>query len=64
MFISVLLIDLTGGRIETHLQIVGALALLAFYRYWRVLVTASIVSCTDLFLADLLAPVLLWRVRN
>jgi two-component system sensor histidine kinase/response regulator len=56
MFMSVLLIDLTGGRIETHLQIIAALALLAFYRDWRVLVTASIIICADFFLAGIFWP--------
>jgi two-component system sensor histidine kinase/response regulator len=47
---SALLIHLTGGRIETHFQIFGSLAFLAFYRDWRVLVTASIVVALDHFL--------------
>jgi methyl-accepting chemotaxis protein len=38
---SGLLIHLTGGRIETHFHIFGSLALLAFYRDWRVLVLFS-----------------------
>jgi hypothetical protein len=45
-----LLIHLTGGRIETHFQIFGSLAFLAFYRDWRVLVTATIVVAFDHFL--------------
>ena len=44
------LIHLTGGRIETHFHIFGSLAFLAFYRDWRVLVTASIVVALDHFL--------------
>jgi signal transduction histidine kinase/DNA-binding response OmpR family regulator len=44
---SSLLIDLSGGRIETHFHIFGSLAFLAFYRDWRVLVTASLVVATD-----------------
>jgi diguanylate cyclase (GGDEF)-like protein len=44
MLISLLLIDITGGRIETHFHIFGSLAFLAFYRDWRVLVTASAVT--------------------
>ena len=40
---SALLIHLTGGRIETHFHVFGSLAFLAFYRDWRVLVTASAV---------------------
>ena len=43
MLMSALLIHLTGGRLETHFHVFGSLALLAFYRDWRVLVTASLV---------------------
>jgi two-component system, sensor histidine kinase and response regulator len=50
MLSSALLIHLTGGRIETHFQIFGSLAFLAFYRDWRVLVTATIVVAFDHFL--------------
>jgi two-component system, sensor histidine kinase and response regulator len=56
MFMAFLLIDLTGGRIETHLEIIGALALLAFYRDWRVLMTASIIISAALFLAAIFWP--------
>ena len=42
-----LLIHLTGGRIETHFHIFGSLAFLAFYRDWRVIVTASLVVALD-----------------
>ncbi len=44
---SGLLIHLTGGRIETHFHVFGSLALLAFYRDWKVLVTASGVTLFD-----------------
>lgn len=47
MLISSLLIDSTGGRIESHFHIFGSLAFLAFYRDWRVLVTASAVAGAD-----------------
>lgn len=47
MLTSGLLIDLTGGRIETHFHYFGSLAFLAFYRDWHVLVTASIVAAAD-----------------
>ena len=43
MLASALLIHLTGGRVETHFHVFGSLAFLAFYRDWRVLVTASLV---------------------
>jgi len=50
MLVSALLIDLTGGRIETHFHIFGSLAFLAFYRDWRVLVSATSVVAIDHFL--------------
>ena len=50
MLFSGLLIDLSGGRIETHFHIFGSLAILAFYRDWRVLVTASLVTALDHYL--------------
>mgnify|MGYP002780353467 CR=1 FL=1 len=46
---SGVLIHLTGGRIETHFHVFGSLALLSFYKDWRVLVTASLVTATDHF---------------
>jgi PAS domain S-box-containing protein len=50
MMYSSLLIHLTGGRIETHFHIFGSLAFLAFYRDWRVLLTATVVVALDHFL--------------
>jgi two-component system, cell cycle sensor histidine kinase and response regulator CckA len=47
MLMSALLIHLTGGRIETHFHVFGSLAILAFYRDWRVLVSASAVVYVD-----------------
>ncbi|GJQ26657.1 MAG: hypothetical protein HBSAPP02_16890 [Phycisphaerae bacterium] len=44
---SGLLIQFTGGRIETHFHVFGSLAFLAFYRDWRVIVTASVVTALD-----------------
>lgn len=44
---SAILIHITGGRIETHFHVFGSLAFLAFYRDWRVLITASIVVAID-----------------
>ncbi len=55
MLWSALLIMITGGRIETHFHIFGSLAFLAFYRDWRVLVTA-----TGVVVADHLARGLMW----
>lgn len=47
MLMSSLLIHLTGGRIETHFHVFGSLAILAFYRDWRVLISASAVVYLD-----------------
>jgi signal transduction histidine kinase len=47
MLIGALLIHLTGGRIETHFHVFGSLAFLAFYRDWRVLITASALVAVD-----------------
>jgi PAS domain S-box-containing protein len=47
MLMGALLIHLTGGRIETHFHVFGSLAILAFYRDWRVLISASAVVVAD-----------------
>ncbi len=47
MLIGALLIHITGGKIETHFHIFVSLALLSFYRDWRVLATASAVTLID-----------------
>src|ERR1700691_3697023 len=47
MLVSALLIDITGGRLETHFHIFGSLAFLAFYRDWKVLMTASAVTAAN-----------------
>ncbi|MFO0982331.1 MAG: ATP-binding protein [Planctomycetota bacterium] len=47
MLTSALLIHLTGGRIETHFHVFGSLAFIAFYRDWRLLVSATIVVAVD-----------------
>lgn len=44
---AAMLIHLTGGRIETHFHIFGSLAFLSFYRDWRVIITASVVTALD-----------------
>jgi len=47
MFFSILFIHLSGGRIETHFHIFGSLAFLGFYRDWRVLVPATVITAVD-----------------
>jgi two-component system sensor histidine kinase/response regulator len=56
MLYSGLLIHLMGGRIESHFHIFGALAILGFYRDWRVLLTASLVTAIDHFCRGLFWP--------
>lgn len=56
MLTSVLLIHLTGGRIETHFHVFGSLAFLAFYRDWRVLATATLVVALDHFVRGIYWP--------
>jgi diguanylate cyclase (GGDEF)-like protein len=56
LLMSGLLIHLTGGRIETHFHVFGSLAFLAFYRDWRVLITATVVTALDHLLRGLVFP--------
>ena len=56
MLMSALLIHLTGGRIETHFHVFGSLAILAFYRDWRVLISASTVVYVDHIIRGIFWP--------
>jgi len=56
MLTSALLIHLSGGRIETHFHVFGSLAFLAFYRDWKVLMTATVVVALDHFLRGTFWP--------
>jgi PAS domain S-box-containing protein len=56
MLTSALLIHVTGGRIETHFHVFGSLAFLAFYRDWRVLMTATVVVTGDHLVRGLFFP--------
>lgn len=64
MLWSMVLIHLTGGRIETHFHIFGSLAFLSFYRDWRVLVTASIVTVLDHFARGQFWPESIYGISN
>lgn len=64
MLMSALLIHLTGGRIETHFHVFGSLAILAFYRDWKVLITASIVVYTDHLVRGYFWPQSVYGVLN
>lgn len=56
MLTSALLIHLTGGQIETHFHVFGSLAFLAFYRDWRVLITATVLVYVDHLLRGIYWP--------
>jgi signal transduction histidine kinase len=56
MLTSALLIHLTGGRIETHFHVFGSLAFLAFYRDWRLLISATVVVAVDHLLRGVFLP--------
>jgi hypothetical protein len=56
MLFSALLIDLTGGRIETHFHIFGSLAFLAFYRDPKVLISATVVVALDHMIRGIFWP--------
>ena len=64
MLMSGLLIHLTGGRIETHFHVFGSLAFLAFYRDWRVIVSATLVTAADHLLRGLFWPSSIFGVIN
>jgi hypothetical protein len=62
MLQSALLVHVTGGRIETHFHVFGSLALLAFYRDWRVLLTGSAVVYVDHLALGLWFPLSVYGV--
>jgi PAS domain S-box-containing protein len=64
MLMSALLIHLTGGRIETHFHVFGSLAILAFYRDWRVLVSAAAVVYVDHIVRGLFWPESVYGVAS
>ena len=63
MLLSALLIHLWGGRIESHFLIFVSLAFLAFYRDWKVLVTASVLVALDHYLRGYFWPRSVYGVR-
>ncbi len=56
MLWSGLLIHLSGGRIEMHFHIFVSLAIIAFYRDWRVFLPATVVVAADHLLRQVLWP--------
>lgn len=64
LLFSGLLIHLTGGRIETHFHVFGSLAFLVFYRDWRVLISASVVTAVDHTLRGIFWPESIFGVMS
>jgi hypothetical protein len=64
MLWSALLIHLTGGRIETHFHVFGSLGILAAYRDWRVLGTATVVVAGDHLVRGLVWPESVYGIVN
>ncbi|SFJ60801.1 PAS domain-containing hybrid sensor histidine kinase/response regulator [Planctomicrobium piriforme] len=64
MLSSALLIDLTGGHIESHFHVFGSLAFLSFYRDWKVLVTATLVVIADHVLRGIYFPMSIYGVSS
>jgi hypothetical protein len=64
MLWSALLIHLTGGRIETHFHVFGSLGILAAYRDWPVLLTATLVVAGDHLVRGLVWPESVYGVLN
>jgi signal transduction histidine kinase len=64
MLWSALLIHLSGGRIETHFHVFGSLAFLAFYRDWKVLLTATVTVAGDHLARGVLWPESVYGVLN
>jgi PAS domain S-box-containing protein len=64
MLWSELLINITGGRIETHFHVFGSLAFLAIYRDWTVLVPATLVVGADHLLRGIFLPESIYGVAS
>jgi len=56
MFFTILIIHLTGGRIESHFHVFGSLAFLTFYRSIKVIALATGITLTDHLLRGYLSP--------
>lgn len=61
MLMAALYIHLTHGYIETHFMVFGSLAFLAFYRDWKVLITASLVVLADHLIRGAFIPESVFR---
>lgn len=61
---SSLLIQISGGRIETHFHVFGSLAFLAAYRDWRVLIAPTLIVALDHFVRGVYWPQTVFGIAN
>lgn len=64
MLVGALLIHLMGGRIETHFHVFVSLAIISFYRDWRVLISSTLIVVADHSLRGVFCPQSLYGVLN
>ncbi len=64
MMMSGLLIHLTGGHIETHFHLFGSLAVLSFYRDWKVFIPATAVVAADHIIRGIYFPQSVYGVSS
>ena len=64
MLWSALLIHLSGGRIETHFHVFGSLGIIAGYRDWRILLTATLAVAGDHLARGVLWPESVYGIVN
>lgn len=64
MIWAAILIMITNGRIETHFHIFGSLGLLALYRDWKILPTATVFVAGDHLIRGLFWPDSVYGAAN
>ena len=64
MLWSAVFVHLTGGRIETNFHVFASLAFVAFYRDWRLLLTATLVTSLDHLIRGFFLPVSVYGIAN
>lgn len=64
MLWSALIIHLTGGRIESHFHVFGSLGILAGYRDWPLMATATVVVALEHFIRGIVWPESVYGIPN
>ncbi len=64
MLMSALLNHIAGGQTQAHFHVFGSLAFLAFYRDWRVVVTASAIAVADHVLRGIYWPQSIYGIAS